>query len=491
MITREAFTNTAVTWLNKIMFVLSYCIVVSLILLSASIAYSAENTAENTAETNASNDISFQKFLQATERARPSDFVGRPNARVADEGAFQSMKAHVLSLYRGIDIKRSFLGRSGQEVADCVPIDQQPGLRGQALPRELPPPFDLPVASPDAASPDQANPQTPVDIALTPGEKDRLNNEMYCPEGQIPMRRVTLDEITKFKSLDEFLHRGKRPPPLGGREQSGGEQSLAGTETHYYAIAYQFVNNRGASSWLNLWNPKVSTGAMSLSQMWIIGGSGSTTQTVEVGWQRSPTTWGNNSALFIFFTPDNYKTGCYNLECSGFVQLASNIFLGSGWSTYSTLGGTQYAIALQWNLKADKRWYLYYKGTGEWIVVGYYPASAYGTGQLSRNSTEIHFGGEDTGNPTTALEMGSGKKSLGGLGQAAYQNGISYVDMTMFGRQAILNTFEPNVGCYTATVYNRSSTSWQTYMYFGGPSCSTGLTAAAPVEGLTKPAAEK
>src|SRR5215213_3087342 len=102
MITREAFTNTAVTWLNKIMFVLSYCIVVSLVLLSASIAYSAENTAE----TNAPNDISFQKFLQATERARPSDFVGRPNARVADEGAFQSMKAHVLSLYRGIDIKR-------------------------------------------------------------------------------------------------------------------------------------------------------------------------------------------------------------------------------------------------------------------------------------------------------------------------------------------------------------------------------------------------
>jgi hypothetical protein len=481
MMTREAFTDTTDTLPGRMMFGLSCCIVVPLILLSASVAYSAENVAG----TNASNDISFQKFVRATERATPSDFLGRPSVRATDEGAFPSMKAHVLSLYRGIDVKRSFLDSSGEEVFDCVPIDRQPGLRGQALPRELPPRPELP-----AASGDEANPQTPVDIALTPGEKDRLGNEMYCPEGQIPMRRVTLDEVTRFKSLDEFLHRGKRRSPLGGGEQSGGEQSLAGTETHYYAISYQNVDNLGGGAWLNLWNPAVSTNAMSLSQLWFTAGTGSSTQTVEAGWQRAPAFWGNKSILFTYWTADNYnKTGCYNLECSAFVQLANNVTLGAGWSTYSSLGGTQYAVALQLNLQSG-RWYLFYRGSGDWITVGYYPGTLYGTGQLAKKATQAQFGGEDTGNPTSALQMGSGKKASAGFRQAAYQQGINYADMTRVGRWASLTEFEPNASCYTADVFS-SSSSWGSYMYFGGPSCSTGLTAGGPVEGLAKPAPEK
>jgi hypothetical protein len=97
------------------------------------------------------------------------------------------------------------------------------------------------------------------------------------------------------------------------------------------------VDNLGGNSTLNYWNPPVNESegeAFSLSQQWYVGGTGTTLpglQTAEVGWQNYPAHYGdNNSHLFIYWTADGYKTtGCYNLDCVGFVQTDPNWVLGS------------------------------------------------------------------------------------------------------------------------------------------------------------------
>jgi hypothetical protein len=116
-----------------------------------------------------------------------------------------------------------------------------------------------------------------------------------------------------------------------------------------FAYGYQYVTNYGGNSWLDLWNP---SGDFSLSQQWYVGGSGGNTQTVEGGWQVLPDKYGTNKAvLFIYWTADDYQnTGCYNLDCSGFVQTNSNWYLGGTWDHYSSTGGGQWGFELQWKL---------------------------------------------------------------------------------------------------------------------------------------------
>src|SRR6185369_1026606 len=104
------------------------------------------------------------------------------------------------------------------------------------------------------------------------------------------------------------------------------------------------------NSWLNLWNPVVDKDNESISQQWYSGGSGGSTQTLEGGWQVLENKYDTKKAvLFTYWTADNYdKTGCYNLDCSGFVQVNNHWYLGGTWSSYSTTGGTQWGFEMQW-----------------------------------------------------------------------------------------------------------------------------------------------
>ena len=98
----------------------------SAVALSALCIGSAE--AQNRPAGSQSGFVEFSKFVAQTSAARPSDYVGKDNARVRDERAFEEMKAHLLDLYRGVHVRHSFV--EGGNTVDCIPIDEQPGLRG-------------------------------------------------------------------------------------------------------------------------------------------------------------------------------------------------------------------------------------------------------------------------------------------------------------------------------------------------------------------------
>jgi hypothetical protein len=266
---------------------------------------------------------------------------------------------------------------------------------------------------------------------------------MLSPEGTIPIRRVTMEQLTRFRLLRDFFRKADPAP-------------------HFYAYGEQKVKNFGASANVNIWMPNVVGKGMSLSQLWCASGPADKAQIVEVGWQVQPQTYGDPFPhLFIYWTPDGYKTGCYNL-CGAFVQTNKNWHLG-GVLRPSRYGGDQSSLPMLWLWNKEYGWLLYLN----WSVVGYYPFSIFEGGGMTKNAVIVQFGGETAGtNPSP--EMGSGAFASAGYGEAAFQDSIYYVaDSGGTLVPASLTYIVTSPSCYTtapADMYLQKPG-----FYFGGP----------------------
>jgi hypothetical protein len=81
---------------------------------------------------------SLKVFLDSLKSAKHSDYVA---SKVAHSDAFEEMRAHVLSLYEKTEVPHSFVDEDGA-IFDCIPVEQQPALRGHTGPVPVAP--DLP-----------------------------------------------------------------------------------------------------------------------------------------------------------------------------------------------------------------------------------------------------------------------------------------------------------------------------------------------------------
>ena len=279
------------------------------------------------------------------------------------------------------------------------------------------------------------------------------------------MRRITLEELSRFESLDHFFRKG--PAGNGRHPRLSAPQAVAAT--HKYAHAYQVVNNLGGHNFLNVWAPPIAANQIfSLSQHWYAGGSGAKLQTVEVGWQVYPQKYGNSKpALFIYWTADGYShTGCYNLDCHAFVQTNPNWTFGGALGPVSSTGGTQYELEVAFYLYKGN-WWLYLKGTRASQAVGYYPASIFGGGQLASNALDIDYGGETVGT-TSWPPMGSSALASAGWQRAAFQRDIYFYPTGGGAQAAQLTASQPSPKCYTIALFS-AAPPWNKYFFFGGP----------------------
>ncbi len=385
--------------------------------------------------------VSFHDFLSTTAASEFTSFATADTAnRVTSRPAFDQMRSYILEMYQGVDVTHSYT--YGGAYFDCATTTSQPSVREGHIGRVATPPTRLAPLHPGSRR---------VVSPLTQGLRDAYGNAVSCPAGSIPMRRVTLDQTTRFPTLKAFLAK----QPYSGTTPGG---------PHRYAFGSQGVTNYGGSSWLNLWNPN---GDFTLSQQWYVNGSGSGTQTAEAGWVHYPAAFGNQSVLFVYFTADDYSgTGCWNLSCSAFVQTDSSIALGGAFGSYSATGGSQYGFSLQYQYYQGN-WWLNVQGT--WL--GYYPGSVYNGGPMASGSDLTEFGGETYTDGSNWPQMGSGQWAGAGFGQAAFQNNIFYIsDQNADGVSSSLNTDATNPNCYSiAYTPSSSGGSWGTNFYFGGP----------------------
>jgi hypothetical protein len=430
--------------------------------------------------------VSFNEFVARNANAAFDPSKGK----VLNGAAFEEMRQHIQKLYEGVQVTHSFV--EGSQTFDCMPIDKQPALRMQGLSAiaAAPPAPSAPAggaAGVNAGAQQNGKAAAP---SIVPGGTDNFGNTIGCADKTVPIARTTLEQLSQFPTLADFLHKspdgkGKAPVPLAPRAGTAAvvidKPSASSVDKfaapspvqHLHDYTYQWVYNLGGNSTLSVNNPYVYTPwgeVFSLSQVWYIGFNGGATQTVEAGWQVFPDRLGDEQPhLFAYYTADGYnRTGCYDYGCGAFVQYSSSLYLGTAFSPVSSPGGAQYEIAVKWEYWYGNWWL---SVMGNWV--GYYPASLFGSGEMATHSSLIEFGGEIVGGNGTSYNyyppMGSGYYGTSGWTWAAYQRQIWYFDSAW-------GTHSPSLGsgneCPASTNMSGpywGGSDWQTYFFFGGP----------------------
>jgi Neprosin len=422
--------------------------------------------------------VPFRQFVDSLQQVKPSQHLGMAESQALHEDAVQEMNNHLVRHYQGIEAVHSFVDENGS-VFDCVPIEQQPALKQGAAPATPP---DLPTsdAEPRAAQglAEASGRAAEHIMQLAPNRKDQHGNIMHAPDGTIPMRRLTMQNLRRFQTLRQFFQKspyGSGKPPRPGditpssQQGGGGTAAVAVAATHRWAHAFQTVDNHGGHSFLNVWDPPIGANQVfSLSQHWYTAGSGANLQTAEVGWQVYPQMYGNTKPVFfIYWTADDYKSlGCYNLTCPAFVQTNNKWAIGGAISPWSTVGGAQKEIEVSFFL-TQGRWWLYVGGGAAVNAIGYYPVSLYRNGAMATQATGIDYGGETVGT-TSWPPMGSGAFANQGWQHAAYQRDIRYYPSAGGNLVASLNPAQASPQCYTVAV-SKLNPSWNETIFFGGP----------------------
>ncbi|RID55734.1 hypothetical protein BRARA_G02979 [Brassica rapa] len=283
----------------------------------------------------------------------------------------------------------------------------------------------------------------------------------FCPEGTIPVRRTTEQDMLRASSVRRFgrkIRRVRRDSSSNGHEHAVG-----------YVSGRQYY---GAKASINVWSPRVaSQHEFSLSQIWVIAGSFThDLNTIEAGWQISPELYGDTyPRFFTYWTSDAYRsTGCYNLLCSGFVQTNRRIAIGAAISPRSSYRGGQFDISLLiWKDPKHGHWWLQF---GSGTLVGYWPAFLFT--HLKQHGSMVQFGGEIVntrpGGSHTSTQMGSGHFAGEGFGKASYFRNLQVVDWDNTLLPASnLKILADHPNCYD--IRGGTNRVWGNYFYYGGP----------------------
>ncbi|CAJ2628441.1 unnamed protein product [Trifolium pratense] len=296
-------------------------------------------------------------------------------------------------------------------------------------------------------------------------------NGTRCPKGTVPIRRSTVHDVLRAKSLYAY---GKKRKQIPLSRHSEAPDVLSGNG-HEHAIAYTGSSQEiyGAKASISVWDPSIEVmNEFSLSQIWVLSGSfdGPDLNSIEAGWQVSPELYGDSRPrLFTYWTSDSYQaTGCYNLLCAGFIQTNNKIAIGAAISPVSSYAGSQYDISiLIWKDPRVGNWWMSY---GDNTLVGYWPAELFT--HLADHATMVEWGGEVVNSRSngrhTSTQMGSGHFAEDGFGKASYFRNLEIVDIdnTLSSVQSI-STLAENKNCYD--IENSYSNEWGTYFYYGGP----------------------
>ncbi|KAH9773120.1 Carboxyl-terminal peptidase [Citrus sinensis] len=148
------------------------------------------------------------------------------------------------------------------------------------------------------------------------------------------------------------------------------------------------------------------------------------------GHEVSPELYGDNyPRFFTYWTTDAYQaTGCYNLLCSGFVQTNNRIAIGAAISPTSSYNGGQFDISLLiWKDPKHGNWWLEF---GSGVLVGYWPSFLF-THLTDHASMVQFGGEIVNSRPSgfhTSTQMGSGHFAGEGFGKASYFRNLQVVD---------------------------------------------------------------
>ncbi|KAK8678741.1 hypothetical protein V6N13_144228 [Hibiscus sabdariffa] len=327
------------------------------------------------------------------------------------------------------------------DIIDCVDIYKQPALNHPFLGNHT-------IQMKPSSYPSGMEAET-LEVELL--------QDWQCPQGTIPIVRSP-------------QHRPRRiTTPFSSSIQPDVND---GDGTHEYAqVALLDGNYFGASGRLNVWKPATYNGEFSLAQILVLENNAYGLNIVEAGWQVYPGT--NYTRLFISWTRDGYqKTGCYNLECPGFVQTSKKLSLGGKIEPVSQYAGPQFELSIY--IHKDKK-------SGNWwlriqeIDVGYWPGSIFT--KSFESAAKLYWSGEIVNSGSqgrhTSTQMGSGHFPSEGYQKASYIRNIRYVDESGAIHDAAPGNVAPLVSrpeCYDLQMGNLKN--YGIHFFYGGPGYS-------------------
>lgn len=148
----------------------------------------------------------YDAFIEKTKKSTFEEYANKPGSRVLNKTEFKKMQDHILNHYKGVLVKNSFF-MEGNGYIDCIGVNTQPSLRegGKFSPIAKPP---RPIAAEEKRTDSISAMKTvTVEPMLSKTRKDAFGNIMYCDNNYIPMRRLTLDELTRYKTLEDFFNK--------------------------------------------------------------------------------------------------------------------------------------------------------------------------------------------------------------------------------------------------------------------------------------------
>ncbi|KAL1831984.1 hypothetical protein ACET3Z_001635 [Daucus carota] len=351
------------------------------------------------------------------------------------------------------------------DTIDCIPISHQPAFDHPFL-------KDHKIQMRPSYHPEGLFDESKMSTESS--EKAKPMSQLWhmngrCPADTIPVRRTKKDDILRASSVKRYGKKKHRSIP----KPRSADPDLVNESGHQHAIAYvEGDKYYGARATINVWEPKIQqANEFSLSQIWVLGGSfGEDLNSIEAGWQVSPDLYGdNNTRLFTYWTSDAYQaTGCYNLLCSGFIQINSEIAMGASISPVSAVRNSQYDISiLVWKDPKEGNWWMQF---GNGYVLGYWPSFLFS--YLAESASMIEWGGEVVNSEAdghhTSTQMGSGRFPEEGFGKASYFRNIQVVDSSNnLKAPKNIGTFTEQSNCYD--VQTGSNEDWGRYFYYGGP----------------------
>ncbi len=120
--------------------------------------------------------VPFGAFLTSVASASYRQYAGRPGARVRDQQAFDEMRSYLLARYHGARAVRSYTAAG--IMFDCL------AQNGSSVP----PPAGAPSI------------HTGSSASGAPAAQKGT-----CPDGSVPVRRTTLEELVRFPTLRQYL----------------------------------------------------------------------------------------------------------------------------------------------------------------------------------------------------------------------------------------------------------------------------------------------
>ncbi|KAH9603991.1 hypothetical protein KSS87_023594 [Heliosperma pusillum] len=387
-------------------------------------------------------------------------------------GRHTSMSRNKLQLQRHLNrlnkpSQKTILSPDG-DIIECVHISRQPAFDHPFLKNHT-------IQMRPNYHPEGLYDDSKVASKSKPKEKRQSVTQLWhmsgekCPEGTIPVRRTKEEDVLRAESIKRY---GRKKHRSIAKPRSP-DPDLVNESGHQHAIAYvEGDKYYGAKATINVWEPRIQQpNEFSLSQIWVLGGSfGQDLNSIEAGWQVSPDLYGdNNTRLFTYWTSDAYQaTGCYNLLCSGFIQVNSEIAMGASISPVSGYRGSQYDISiLVWKDPKEGNWWMQF---GNDYVMGYWPSFLFS--YLADTASMIEWGGEvvnsEPDGQHTATQMGSGHFPEEGFGKASYFRNIQVVDeANNLKAPKDIGTFTEQSNCYDVQTGNNGD--WGHYFYYGGP----------------------